>query len=488
MSAAMAVSVPHRQVIGGDWVTALDGEVFDVLDPSTGQQIAEVPRAREADVDRAVAAARECFEDWRRVAPAERGRRCFAAATALRAQASELAELGSLDGGLPLPAVERDVEATARYFEYYGGLADKIGGEIVPLGDEYLDYTCRQPWGVCAVVVPYNSPFQILARSAAPALAAGNTVVAKAAEQAPLGPLGLARVLEEAGFPAGAMNVVTGFGDAGARLVGHEGVDRVTFTGSEETGRLVLEAANRNFTPVTLELGGKSPQIVFADADLDLAAATIVGSLVWSAGQVCSAGTRVLVERHAKAGVVEAIVEQMRATRVGRAVESPDMGPVIDAAQKTKVLAAIAAANATGAQMLTGGGVPAGADEGGFYVAPTVFDAAEPDSPLVQEEIFGPVLAIMEFGTQHEAIDLANGTRFGLMGSLWTGDVSRAHRVAAELDCGQVFVNTYGAGTGIEIPFGGFKRSGIGREKGVAGFLEYSQIKNVCVKVDTNDD
>lgn len=479
----MAVSVPHRQVIGGDWVTAIDGEAFDVLDPSTGQRIAQVPRAGEADVDRAIAAARQCFADWRRVAPAERGRLCFAAAAALRAQAGELAELGALDGGLPLPAVERDVEVAARYFEYYGGLADKIDGEVVPLGEGYLDYTRRQPWGVCAAIVPFNSPFQILARSAAPALAAGNTVVAKAAEQAPLGPLGLARALEAVGFPAGALNVVTGFGDAGARLVGHEGIDRVVFTGSEATGRRVLEAANRNLTPVTLELGGKSPQIVFADADLDLAAATIVSSLVWSAGQVCSAGTRILVERGAKPGVVEAIVERMRATRVGRAVDSPDMGPVIDASQKARVLEAIDVAGDSGAKLLTGGDVPDSADTGGFYVAPTVFDAAEPDSALVQEEVFGPVLAIVEFGSEREAIELANGTRFGLVGSLWTRDVSRAHRVAAELDCGQVFVNTYSAGTGVEIPFGGFKKSGIGREKGIAGFLEYTQVKNVCVSV-----
>jgi aldehyde dehydrogenase (NAD+) len=478
-----SAATPRLQSIGGVWSTALDGEVFGVYDPSTGDRIAEVPRSSQGDVDRAVAAARECFQDWRRVSPADRGRLCFAAAVAIRGHTRELSELGSRDGGLPLPAVERDLEAAARYFEYYGGIADKLDGEIVPLGEGYLDYTRLQPWGVCAVVVPYNSPFQILARSVAPALAAGNTVVAKAAERAPLGPLGLAGVLEEVGFPPGALNILTGFGDVGASLVGHDDVDRIVFTGSEETGRVVLEAASRRFTPVTMELGGKSPQIVFGDADLDLAAATIVNSLVWSAGQVCSAGTRVLVERNAKSSVVESIVEQMRATRVGRAIEGPDMGPVIDADQQAKVLGAIEAAKHTAARMLTGGDVPFGTDEGGFYISPTVFDAAEPSSALVQEEIFGPVLAIMEFGSEREAIDLANGTRFGLMGSLWTNDVSRAHRVAAELDCGQVFVNTYSAGTGTEIPFGGFKGSGIGREKGVAGFLEYSQLKNVCVKV-----
>jgi aldehyde dehydrogenase (NAD+) len=481
----VTVSIDDRQVIGGDWVAALDGGEFDVLDPSTGERLAAVPAGGAGDVDRAVAAARATFEDWRRVAPAERGRACNRIALALRAEVDGLAELGSRDGGLPLPAVARDVEAAARYFEYYGGLADKIGGEVVPLGEGYLDYTKRQPWGVCAVVVPYNSPFQILARSAAPALATGNVVVAKAAPQAPLGPLALTRVAEAAGLPAGALNVVTGFGEVGAALVGHPGVDRVTFTGSEATGKLVLAAANENFTPVTLELGGKSPQVVFADADLEDAAATIVDSLVWSAGQVCSAGTRVLVERSVRAGVVEAIVERMRATRVGRAVEGPQMGPVIDAAQRDKVMAAIDGGRASGAALLTGGGVPSGTDPGGFYVEPTVFDEADPSSALVQEEIFGPVLSTQSFADEAEAIALANGTRFGLMASIWTGDVSRAHRVADRLDCGQVFVNTYSAGTGIEIPFGGFKRSGVGREKGLAGFLEYTQIKNVCVKVDS---
>ena len=460
-----------------------------VLDPSTGRQIAAVPRGGAADVDRAVAAARERFAEWRRLSPTERGRACTEAARGLRAAAPELAELGARDVGFPLPAVERDVEAAARYFEYYGGLADKVDGEVVPLGDGFLDYTRRQPWGVCAVVVPYNSPFQLLARSAAPALAAGNCVVAKAAEQAPLGPLALAATLEAAGIPAGALNVVTGGAEAGSRLVGHEDVDRVTFTGSEATGRAVHAAAGRNLTPVTLELGGKSPQIVFADADLELAAATIVGSLVWSAGQVCSAGTRVLVERRVRGEVVEAIVERMRATRIGPALEAPDMGPLIDEPLRGRVRDAIDRARAGGARLLTGGAEPpAGTDPGGFYVAPTVFETDDPRSDLVQEEIFGPVLAVLEFDDAAGAVALANATRFGLMGSVWTRDVGRAHRVAAELECGQVYVNTYGAGLGTELPFGGFKRSGIGREKGIAGYLEYTQTKNVCIKVDPDDE
>jgi aldehyde dehydrogenase (NAD+) len=481
----MAVLDLQDQLIGGECVAALDGERFEVVDPSTGEHIADLPRSKSADVDRAVGAARSAFESWRLTAPAERGRLLTAAARRLREQASEIALLGSIDGGLPLPAVERDVEAAARYLEFYGGLADKIGGDVVPIGREYLDYTEREPWGVCAVVLPYNSPFQILARSLAPAVAAGNAVVAKAAEQAPLGPLHLAAILEQEGLPPGVVNVITGFGgEAGACLVGHEDVDRITFTGSEATGRRVMEAATRNLTPVTLELGGKSPQIIFADADLELAAQTAVGSLVWSAGQVCSAGTRLLVDRSVRDDVVEPVVEQMRATRIGPAVESPDMGPLITEHQRSSVLGAIAAATEGGARLRTGGTDKPETATGGFYVEPTVFDEVDPSSPLAQEEVFGPVLAVMDFASEQEALELANGTRFGLIAGLWTRDLGRAHRVARELRCGQVFVNTYGAGTGIELPFGGYKKSGIGREKGIAGYLEYTQLKNVCIKVD----
>ena len=482
----MSVAELQGQVIDGERVGAADGGRLEVFDPSTGEHIADVPRSKAVDVDRAVAAARAASADWRRLAPSDRGRLLTGFARRLRDQVTELARIGALDGGLPLPAVERDVEATARYFEYYGGLADKIGGEVIPLGEGFLDYTEREPFGVCAVVLPFNSPFQIVARSAAPALAAGNTVVIKTAEQAPLGPLRLADLLEAEGLPPGVLNVVTGFGgEAGSRLVGHPDVDRITFTGSDTTGRLVMEAAIPNFTPVTLELGGKSPHVVFADADVRTAAETVVASLVWSAGQVCSAGTRLLVERSVHDEVVEIIAERMRATRVGRALDAPDMGPVISARQRTSVLGAIDTALGAGARLLTGGTERPDVDGEGFFVAPTAFDQVDPGSSLAQEEIFGPVLAVIDFDTEREAVALANGTRFGLMAAVWTGDVSRAHRVARALKAGQVFVNAYGAGTGIELPFGGFKHSGSRREKGIAGYLEYSQIKNVCVKVDS---
>jgi aldehyde dehydrogenase (NAD+) len=481
----MPVADLQGQLIGGERVGALDGERFEVLDPSTGDHIADVPRSKAADVDRAVAAARSAFAHWRRVTPADRGRLLNNVARRLRDELAEIARLGALDGGLPLPAVERDVEATARYFEYYGGLADKIGGDVIPLGEGFLDYTEREPFGVCAVILPFNSPFQILARSVAPALAAGNTVVVKAAEQAPLGPLRLAEVLVAEGVPPGVLNIITGFGgEAGTRLVEHPDVDRITFTGSEATGRLVMEAANRNLTPVTLELGGKSPHVLFADADVQTAAETVVASLVWSAGQVCSAGTRLLVERSVHDQVVEVVAEKMKATRIGRALDAPDMGPVITDRQRTSVLTAIENAGTDGARLLTGGIERPDVGGDGFFVAPTAFDRVDPASALAQEEIFGPVLAVIDFDSELEAVTLANGTRFGLMAAVWTNDLSRAHRVARGIEAGQVFVNAYGAGTGIELPFGGFKNSGNGREKGIAGFLAYSKIKNICVKVD----
>ena len=482
----MPVAELQGQLIGGERVGALDGERFEVLDPSTGDHIADVPRSKAADVDRAVAAARSAFAHWRRVTPSDRGRLLTNVARRLREEVAEIARLGALDGGLPLPAVERDVEATARYFEYYGGLADKIGGDVVPLGEGFLDYTEREPFGVCAVILPFNSPFQIVARSVAPALAAGNTVVVKAAEQAPLGPLRLAEVLAAEGFPPGVLNIITGFGgEAGTRLVEHPDVDRITFTGSEATGRLVMDAANRNLTPVTLELGGKSPHVLFADADVQTAAETVVASLVWSAGQVCSAGTRLLVERSVHDQVVEVVAEKMRATRVGRALDAPDMGPVITDRQRTSVLTAIENAGSRRRAPVDRRHRAARRRRRRLLRrADRVRPGRPGESRWRRRRSSVPVLAVIDFDSELEAVALANGTRFGLMAAVWTSDVSRAHRVARGIEAGQVFVNAYGAGTGIELPFGGFKNSGNGREKGIAGFLAYSQIKNICVKVD----
>lgn len=469
-------------IIDGRDEPAASGETFVSIDPSSGEELARVALGGPADIDRAVASARRAYREfWRASLPRERSRILHAIAPALLAAADRLVDLGARDGGLPVSGVRGDLQVAAHYFEYYAGLADKISGDSIPLGPDFIDYTLREPWGVCGVIVPFNSPYQLVARSAAAALAAGNTVVVKTGEQAPIGPALLARIAHEAGLPAGTLNIVSGYGDAGARLAGHPDVDRLTFTGSVPTARLVIKAAAENITPVVSELGGKSPQIVFADADLDLAATTITRSLVYYAGQTCSAGTRVLVERRAQADLVEALRERIGAARVGRAIDDPDLGPVVSARQRASVLHALRECAGAG-RLVVGGGAPDDpALGGGFYVQPTLFDDVDPRSSLARNELFGPVLAVTPFDGDGEALLTANDSEFGLVAGVWTRDLGRAHRFARDLEAGQIFVNNYRGG--IEIPFGGYKKSGIGREKGVAGLLEYTQTKNVCVAI-----
>jgi aldehyde dehydrogenase (NAD+) len=468
-------------LIGGEEGSTISGDNFTSIDPSTGEEVAQVALAGAEDVDNAVRAARRAQREWARRLPAERGRVLARIAPAIRERAEELVEPATRDSGLPPSGVRGDLELAARYFEYYSGLAEQLSGTTVPLGPGFLDYTEREPWGVVGVIMPFNSPYQLLARSVAPGLAAGNTVVVKTGEQAPVGPLLLVRLAVQAGLPAELVQVISGFGEAGASLAGHPDIDRIVFTGSRDTGQRVLALASQNMTPACLELGGKSPQVVFADADLEAAAQTIVRSLVYYAGQICTAGTRVIVERAAHADLVDAIESRLRATRIGPALEDPDLGPVINAQQRERVMAAIRAGEAE-AKTVIGGS--AAADEhpsSGFFVSPTLFDEVDQSSRLVQQEIFGPVLVVTEFADEHEAVELANGTEFGLASGLWTRDLERAHRVARAIQAGQVFVNNYRGG--IEIPFGGYKGSGMGREKGVEGILEYTQIKNVCITV-----
>ena len=472
-------------LIDGELQMAADGETFTTFDPSTGEAIGEVARGRAADMDRAVKAARRAFEDeWFDSLPLERSRLLATAGRRILEAADELAELGAQSSGFPLAAVRRDVQAAARYFEYYAGMPDKIAGEVVPLGPDFLDYAVREPWGVCAIIVPFNSPYQLFSRSVAPALAAGNTVVVKAPEQASLGVMRLARLLAEIGLPAGVMNVVPGLADAGPPLVTHPEIDHITFTGSLATGRRVMESAAQNMVPVTMELGGKSPHIVFEDADCAEVAKTIVSSFVWSAGQACSSGTRVLVHKAIHRDLAGAVAEGIGRTSVGRAIDDPDMGPLISERQRDLVLTRIAAGVESGARLIMGGGKPRDADlAGGFFVEPTVFDGVERSSSLAREEIFGPVISLIEFEGEAQAIDLANDSEYGLIAGVWTNDIGRAHRVARKIKAGQIYVNTYGVGAGVEIPFGGYKKSGFGREKGVAGYFEYTQLKNVCVKI-----
>jgi acyl-CoA reductase-like NAD-dependent aldehyde dehydrogenase len=335
------------------------------------------------------------------------------------------------------------------------------------------------------VIPPFNGPLQMLARSSAPAIAAANTVVVKPTEQAPAPALALARVLASCDIPPGVLNVVPGAAEAGQRLVAHEDVAHITFTGSVTTGAAIMRGAADTITPVTLELGGKSPQVVFADADLEAAAAAIVGSALVTAGQVCSAGTRVLVAREAHDALVEAVTERARAIRIGPPLEGADMGPVISAAQRERVGAMIDTAVGEGARLVAGGkDLPEGVPGGGHFVTPTLFDNVDPHSELAREEVFGPVLALIPFNDPREALQLANDTDFGLAAGVWTRDTGLAHWMGREVKSGQVFINNYGVGGGIELPFGGFKRSGIGREKGMVALNEYTQVKNICVKVE----
>ena len=435
-----------------------------------------------------MAAARAAFAGpWSRLKPKERARLLYDLARAIEREADVFAELETRDSGKPLPLSRKETLSTARYFEYYAGIADKLHGEQIPLGPDYIDFTIREPLGVSAQIVPWNMPLNMIGRGVAPALAAGNTVVVKPAEQTSLTALKLGELFQLAGFPAGVYNVVTGYGaEAGEALTTHHDIDGITFTGSVETGRRIMQAAAVHIKPVVLELGGKSPHIIFADADLDLAAAEVAKGIYSNAGQICSAGSRLIVDERIHEPLLERVVARSRAVRVGPGLEGPgqdwpDMGPLVSAEHYERVMGYIDAGRREGARVITGGGRPDGLARG-YFVAPTVFDEVETDMRIAQEEIFGPVLATLTFRDEEEALTIANGTKYGLVAGIFTNDINRALRLAAGIRAGQIYINEYYAG-GEETPFGGTKQSGFGREKGLATLQSYTQIKNIAIRL-----
>ena len=470
--------------IGGRWRACASGQALPLLNPSDGTPLASIARGSAADIDAAVTAAQAALAgDWGRLSAAERGRVLQRLSAAVLAQADELARLEALDVGKPLKQGRADALALARYLEFYGGAADKVMGQTIPFAAGYTAFTLREPHGVTGHIVPWNYPMQIIGRSVGAALAMGNACVLKPAEEACLSALAFARIAEQAGLPAGALNVVPGLGEeAGAALAAHPGVQHLSFTGSVAVGRLIQAAAARHTIPVTLELGGKSPQIVFADADLDAALPFLVNAGIQNAGQTCSAASRILVERSVFDTVVERMAERYRALRVGPALQDLDLGPVISARQRELVQGYLALAHESSLNIVAQGELAADAPTGGCYVLPTLVAGVPAEHRLAQEEIFGPVQVVIGFDGEAEALRVANGTDFGLVAGVWTRDGGRALRMARQLKCGQVFVNNYGAGGGIELPFGGVKASGHGREKGFEALYGFSTLKTVAIQ------
>jgi len=472
--------------IGGRWQGARGGLTLPLLDPSSGELLAEIARGGAGDVDAAVAAAQAALDGpWGALTAAERGRVLLKMSALVLAQADELARLEALDVGKPLKQGRADAVALARYLEFYGGAADKVHGETIPFANGYTAFTLREPHGVTAHIVPWNYPMQIIGRSVGAALAMGNACVLKPAEEACLTALAFARIAEAAGIPAGALNVVPGLGEeAGAALASHPGVRHISFTGSVAVGRLIQAAAANNAVPVTLELGGKSPQLVFADADLDAALPFLVNAGIQNAGQTCSAASRILVQRPVFETVVQRMAERYRALRVGPALDDPDVGPVISRRQQEIIEGYLALVRDSGLPVAAQATLPAGLPAGGCWVAPTLVADVNPAHRLAQEEIFGPVQALIPFDDEADALAIANGTPYGLVAGVWTRDGSRALRLARRLQCGQVFINNYGAGGGIDLPFGGVKHSGHGREKGFEALYGFSVLKTVAIKHD----
>ncbi|MBM7066157.1 aldehyde dehydrogenase family protein [Actibacterium sp. 188UL27-1] len=469
--------VEQACLIGGNWVATADS--LPVICPSDGAEIGRIAAGGVAEIEAAIAAARAAFDgDWGAIPAVERGRLLHRLGELVGRDHDMLARMEAMDTGKPLSQARVDITCCARYFEFYGAAADKVHGETIPFLNGYQVLTIREPLGVTGHIIPWNYPAQMVGRSCATALAMGNAVVLKPAEEASLSALYIAGLALEAGFPPGALNVVTGLGQmAGAALAAHPGINFMSFTGSPETGTLVQAAAAQNHIGCTLELGGKSPQIVFADADLEAVVPVLIKAIVQNGGQTCSAGSRVLIEAQIFDQVVDMLRVRFADLEAGSWEADRDLGALISARQKARVEAFIAAAGAPLAQ----GRVADDAPEGGHYVAPVLYAPVAEDDPLAQEEVFGPVLACLPFQDEADALRIANSTQYGLVAGIWTSHGARQMRIAKAVRAGQVFVNGYGAGGGIELPFGGTGKSGHGREKGFVALEEFSQLKTIVL-------
>src|SRR6266480_902419 len=476
----------YQLLIDGQWVDAESGKTFSTPNPSTGETLAEVAEADKADIDKAVAAARRAFEGkWSKISARDRGRMLYKLSQLIEEQSKELAALETADNGKPLrESAYVDLPQVAENFEYFAGWATKIEGETIPVPGQMFNYTLREPVGVCGQIIPWNFPLLMAAWKLAPALAAGNTVVLKPAEQTPVNAMELGKLIQEAGFPDGVVNIVPGYGEtAGAALAAHPGIDKVAFTGSTEVGKLIAKAAAENLTKVSLELGGKAPNIVFADADIDQAVNGAMMGIFFNQGQVCCAGSRIFLEEKVKDEFLGRFKEKAERIKVGDPMDkSTLMGPQVSEEQLNKIKSYVGVAREEGATVFAGGEQPKfeGALQNGYFFQPTIFSEVNNSMRVAQEEIFGPVSSVITFDNDDDLIRQANETMYGLSAGVWTRDITRAHRFARAVKAGVVWINTYNM-MNAASPFGGYKQSGYGREMGKHALELYTQVKSVWV-------
>lgn len=480
---------PKKMLIDGKWVEAESGKTFETLNPATGEVLAKIPEGGKADVDKAVKAARKAFETgpWRnKMTAAERSRCLYKLADLIEQRADEFAQLETLDNGKPIKESRYvDVPSTVETFRYYAGWATKLEGETINANNNFFTYTLREPVGVVGQIIPWNFPMLMAAWKFGPALACGNTVILKPAEQTPLSALYIGELAMEAGFPEGVINIVTGLGpnSAGEFLANHMDVDKIAFTGEDKTGREIVKASAGNLKRISLELGGKAPNIVFSDANIDAAVKGAITGIFFNQGQVCCAGSRLFLEKSVHDQFMTKLTERVSKMRQGPGLdENTQIGPQVSKEQQERVLNYIGIAQKEGAKLVCGGDAPKGELEKGYYVKPTIFEGVNNNMRIAQEEVFGPVLAVIPFSTIEEVAEQANKTTYGLSGAVWTSDIKKAHKLAAQIKAGTIWINCFNV-FDPAIPFGGYKMSGYGRELGKHSIDLYTNIKSVWVNL-----